>query len=76
MPGLIAHINWLHSQLDHDLWIQISADDIAGPDRVKRTIETIRELDRQPLFFGTAQNFASEQEIREGTVCRETGWPT
>lgn len=76
MPGLIAHINWLHSQLDHDFWIQISADDIAGPDRVKRTIQTIRKLDRQPLFFGTSQHFATEQELRSNEVTRKTGWPT
>ena len=63
MPGLIAHINWLHSQLDYDFWITIAADDIALPDRAKRTIETLRELDRQPLFFATAQIFANESDL-------------
>lgn len=75
MAGLIRHLNWLHSQLDHDLWIQISADDIAGPERVQRTMETIRELDRAPLFFGTAQRFASEKDLRTDETFRHTGWP-
>ncbi len=63
MPGLIAHINWLHSRLDHDFWITIAGDDIALPDRAKRTIETLRELDREPLFFATSQIFANEADL-------------
>ena len=57
--GLMAHINWLHNNIDADFWITSAADDIDYPDRAKRTVETLETLDRKPLFFGVGQDFAN-----------------
>lgn len=85
MIGLIDHVNWLHKtllEMGFDYILQMSADDIAGEHRCKRTMEVLAELDaegRRPLFFGTAQIFAEEKDIpqlaEDGPQRRVSRWP-
>ncbi len=76
MAGLMAHVNWLHSRLDADYWITIAGDDIAYKNRAKRTVEVIGELERKPLFFGTAQEFMDPDLTFHGVTAHpsETKW--
>ncbi len=78
MAGLISHINWLHDHLDEEFWITCAADDIDRPGRARRTMETLRDLDKVPLFFGTQQSFMDAQMRDTGitAVPRESRYIT
>jgi glycosyltransferase involved in cell wall biosynthesis len=43
MAGLNCHLNWLHTQIDGDVVIMCSADDLVHADRATRTVQMFRE---------------------------------
>jgi len=74
MPGLLDHINWLHSRLDFDYWITMAGDDLAYPMRARRVMDVVEE--HKPLYVATCQNFANHNElIRDGVADSVTAYP-
>jgi len=64
LAGLNAHIDWLVTQTDADLFIIVSADDLNHPDRVKRTVEAYER--HKPAFIGTKMQFLKPDGEVEG----------
>lgn len=69
MPGLNAHLNWLHKQLTGDLVIMCSADDLNHPERVAHTVAAFEA--HNPSYVCTGV------EVREaiGTLASPTTFP-
>ncbi len=75
-PGLIDHINWLHNRLDADYWLTLAADDLAYPDRAKRTVEIMADLREPPLFFATKKhNVAPAVAGQPNEILSQSGKP-
>lgn len=55
MPGLNAHMNWLDGQIEGDVVIQTSADDICHPDRARRTVAAFKKFN--PSYVNTTMQF-------------------
>ena len=82
MAGLNTHLNWLHDQIEGDIVIMCSADDLNHPDRVKHTVEAFER--HNPSYVGTAveyldENCKSRGEITaygiiDGNLAREDGF--
>jgi glycosyltransferase involved in cell wall biosynthesis len=51
MPGLNAHLNWLHGQIDSDIVIMCSADDLNNSKRAELTVKAFEEHD--PSYVNT-----------------------
>lgn len=82
MYGLLAHVNWLHSQLDYDWWVTTSADDVSYPERTTRTVDMIEEFDGKLAYLSTERHSATADEIRRSEAHgvnkypRESKWIT
>lgn len=70
MAGMNAHINWLQGQCEGDIVMMTSADDVAHPDRAKRTIEAFAETNAS--FVATQQQFCDP----DGTPRTVTAYPS
>lgn len=55
MAGLNDHLNWLHTQIEGDLVIMCSADDLNHPDRAKYTVEAWEK--HNPSYIGTCVEY-------------------
>lgn len=55
MAGLNAHLNWLHTQIEGDLVIMCSADDLNHPDRALHTVKAWEE--HNPSYIGTCVQY-------------------
>lgn len=66
LAGLNAHLNWLFTQTDADLFVIVSADDLNHPDRVKRTVEVYEK--HRPAFIGTKMQFLAPDGVIEGVT--------
>ena len=53
MPGLNAHYNWLHEEVDAKLLIFSSADDRPHPNRARNTVELWKEY--EPSYIASKQ---------------------
>jgi glycosyltransferase involved in cell wall biosynthesis len=64
MPGLNAHLNWIHGQIDADFIVQSSADDIPSPERTARTVAAWRETGAS--YISTRQVYMDAKGEVEG----------
>jgi glycosyltransferase involved in cell wall biosynthesis len=55
MPGLNAHLNWLDTQIEGDIVIGCSADDLNHPDRTKHTVRAFEEFN--PSYVNTVVHY-------------------
>lgn len=51
MAGLNRHLNWLDTQIDGDIVVMCSADDLNHPERVEHTVKAFEE--HNPSYVGT-----------------------
>ena len=75
MPAMNAHHNWLNSQTDADIIIQVSADDLIHPDRAKYVIEAYEKYN--PSTVHTMQEFINPDFSTNGNSRYnpdEDGW--
>lgn len=74
MAGLNAHFNWLHKQVEGDLVIMSSADDLNHPQRAEITVEAFNK--HNPSYIGTCINFIGANGQNNGFTApyREEGW--
>lgn len=56
MAGLNKHLNWIHTQIDGDIVIMCSADDLNDIDRAKYTVEAFEQ--QNPSYVGTCVQYA------------------
>lgn len=69
MCGLNAHLNWLDMQIEGDLVIMCSADDLNHPDRVKHTVRAFEEF--SPSYVNTGVEYIEA----DGSNPRYTDFP-
>jgi glycosyltransferase involved in cell wall biosynthesis len=62
MPGLNAHLNWLDTQIDGDVVIMCSADDLNHPRRAELTVRAFEEY--SPSYVNTGVKYL----LPDGTV--------
>ena len=55
MVGLNDHLNWIHTQIDSDIVIMCSADDLNHPERVAWTVKAFEE--HNPSYVGTCVQY-------------------
>lgn len=55
MAGLNQHLNWLNEQIEGDIVIMCSADDLNHPDRAKYTVEAFER--HNPSYVGTCVQY-------------------
>lgn len=55
MAGLNAHLNWLHKQIEGDIVIMCSADDLNHIERVEHTVQAFKEFN--PSYVGTCVEY-------------------
>lgn len=81
MAGLNKHLNWLHTQIDGDVVIMCSADDLNHEDRAKYTVEAFEQ--QNPSYVGTCVQYCDgdlqwkgEQTAYtlDGKLVTEDGW--
>ncbi len=66
MPGLNAHFNWLHEQIDGDIVISCSADDLNHPDRAKYVVRAFEE--HNPSYVCTGVQYLESDQQDGGQV--------
>lgn len=76
MAGLNAHLCWLMSTLDCDVFLHSADDDYALPDRTARSIEAMERTGAD--MVGTAMYFAEpgDTELRARSGHTREGWVT
>lgn len=57
MPGLNNHLNFINSQIEGDVVIMCSADDLNHPDRALHTVHAFEEFN--PSYVNTGVNYMS-----------------
>lgn len=75
MAGLNRHLNWLHQQIEGNVVVMCSADDLNHPDRVKHTMEAWEE--HKPSYLGTCVQYMEADLQWKGEVTaykQEDGW--
>lgn len=81
MAGLNQHLNWIHTQIDSDIVIMCSADDLNHADRAKYTVEAFEQ--QNPSYVGTCVQYCDADlqfrgEItaysQDGKFVEEDGW--
>lgn len=55
MAGLNNHLNWLNTQIEGDIVIMCSADDLNHPERVEHTVRAFEE--HNPSYVGTCVQY-------------------
>lgn len=74
MAGFNRHLNWIHEQIDTDVVMICSADDLNHPDRAKLTMAAYEEFN--PSYVNTGVEYFQP----DGTSCgisahpAESGW--
>lgn len=64
MAGLNDHLNWIHTQIDSDIIIMCSADDLNHPERAKYTVEAFKE--HNPSYVGTCVQYMEADCVWKG----------
>lgn len=74
MPGLNAHINWVMKQIDADVVLQISADDLTHPLRAAKVIEAFKT--HKPSMVLTGMYYVDEnlKYLGESAFPDKSGW--
>lgn len=81
VAGLNKHLNWIHTQIDSDVVIMCSADDLNHEDRAKYTVEAFEQ--HNPSYVGTGVQYCDADlqwkgEItaysKDGKIVEEDGW--
>lgn len=70
MAGFNAHINWIHDQVDADIFIFTSADDINHFERATKVMEAF-EAHPEADYVGTCVQYTNP----DGTIVGVTGFP-
>lgn len=66
MAGLNIHLNWLHEQIEGDVVIMCSADDLNHPDRALHTVKAFEE--HNPSYVGTCVQYIDPDLIFRGEM--------
>lgn len=66
MAGLNLHLNWLHEQIEGDLVIMCSADDLNHPDRAAYTVQAW--LEHNPSYVGTGVQYLDRDKKWHGEI--------
>lgn len=66
MAGLNQHLNWLHTQIEGDIVIMCSADDLNHPDRAKHTVEAFEA--HNPSYVGTCVQYLDADKKFTGEI--------
>lgn len=66
MAGLNQHLNWLDTQIEGDIVIMCSADDLNHPDRAKYTVEAFEK--HNPSYVGTCVQYLQADLTHQGEV--------
>ncbi len=66
MAGLNEHLNWLHEQINGEIVVMCSADDLNHPDRVKYTVEAFEK--HNPSYVGTCVQYLDADKNWHGEV--------
>lgn len=75
MAGLNLHLNWIHTQIDGDIVIMCSADDLNHPDRVKYTVDAFEKFN--PSYVGTCVQYLDNDMKFTGEITgalSDDGW--
>lgn len=72
MAGLNIHLNWLHTQIEGDVVIMCSADDLNHPDRALHTVKAFEE--HNPSYVGTCVQYLDKNKVFTGEItARDNG---
>lgn len=75
MAGLNWHLNWIHDQIEGDLVIMCSADDLNHPQRAEFTVKAF--IEHNPSYIGTCVQYHEEDgTCNSVTSFHENGWIT
>lgn len=71
MAGLNQHLNWLHTQIEGELVIMCSADDLNHPERARLTVEAYDKFN--PSYVNTCVEYKEHDGVTSGWTAGMTG---